>query len=365
MKTKHRFFWVIAVTALIFTSTGARADSSHNNKGFDWTNLVADIGGVAERVDSNLVNPWGIVPSPSNTIWIADNGTGVSTLYNTDGVPVPAGNPLVVTVPPASTNAESGNPTGIVFNSGSGFVVTKNAVSGPSRFIFVSEDGSISGWNPQVSPNEAVIAVDHGSQEAIYKGAALGTTASGLRLFVTNFHAARVEIYDQNFMEVDTANTFFDPNIPAGYAPFGIRNINGLIYVTYAQQDADGEDDVPGPGKGFVDVFATTGQFIKRLISQGALNAPWGVALAPKHFGEFHEALLVGNFGDGRINAFNPHSGAFLGTLSKPDRTPLEFDGLWGLHFIDEHLFFTAGIADEEHGLFGVIEVSKGHGHGH
>ena len=314
---------------------------------------------MAERVDSNVTNPWGIVPSSNNTIWIANNGTGTSTLYDIHGVPVPSASPLVVTIPTASTNTEGANPTGIVFNAGSGFVVKKSGHSGPGRFIFVSEDGSISGWNPQVSATAAVIAVDHGSEEAIYKGAALGTTAAGARLFVTNFHAAKVEIYDENFVEIDTANTFLDPNIPAGYAPFGIRNINGLVYVTYAKQDADAEDDVHGPGFGFVDVFATTGQFMKRLVSQGALNAPWGLELAPTHFGKFHGALFVGNFGDGRINAYNPNNGTFLGTLAKPDGTPLAFDGLWGLYFIGERLFFTAGIADEGHGLFGVIRNNQ------
>jgi uncharacterized protein (TIGR03118 family) len=361
MKTNLRFHCVVAVAVLMFTTIGSRADNKKG--GFDWTNLVSDIAGVAERVDSNLVNPWGIVPSPSNTIWIANNGTGTSTLYNTDGVPVPVGNPLVVTIPTAAANTEGANPTGIVFNSGSGFVVSQNGHSGPSIFIFVSEDGSISGWNPQVSLTSAILAVDPGAEEAIYKGAALGTTASGPRLFVTNFHEAKVEVYDQNFMEIDTPNAFVDPNIPAGYAPFGIRNINGLIYVTYAKQDADAEDDVPGPGFGFVSVFSTEGQFLKRLISQGHLNAPWGLALAPHHFGKFRDALLVGNFGDGRINAYNPHSGAFLGTLSKTDGTPLAFEGLWGLHFIGDDLFFTAGIVDEEHGLFGVIETDKKHGH--
>jgi uncharacterized protein (TIGR03118 family) len=361
MKTNFRFFSIAAIAVLVFTTIASRADNK--KEGFDWTNLVSDIAGVAERVDPNLVNPWGIVPSSNNTIWIANNGTGTSTLYNTDGVPVPVGNPLVVAIPTAAANTEGANPTGIVLNSGSGFVVAQNGHSGPSVFIFVSEDGSISGWNPQVSRGAAILAVDHGAQEAIYKGAALGTTASGPRLFVTNFHAAKVEMYDQNFMEIDTANTFLDPNLPAGYAPFGIRNINGLIYVTYAKQDADAEDDVAGPGFGFVDIFSTTGQFMKRLISQDRLNAPWGLVLASHHFGKFRDALLVGNFGDGRINAYHPHSGAFLGTLSKIDGTPLAFDGLWGLHFIGDELFFTAGIADEEHGLFGVIEAGKRHDH--
>jgi uncharacterized protein (TIGR03118 family) len=365
MKTHLRFFCV-AIALLLFATTASRADNPHN--GFDWTNLVSDIAGVAERVDSNLVNPWGIVPSANNTIWIANNGTGTSTLYNTDGVPVPVGHPLVVTIPTADSNTEGANPTGIVFNSGAGFVVSQNGHSGPAIFIFVSEDGSISGWNPQVSPTMAIRVVDPGAEEVIYKGAALGTTASGPRLFVTNFHGAEVEVYDQNFMEIEDPSAFVDATLPAGYAPFGIRNINGLIYVTYAKQDADGEDDVPGPGFGFVNVFSTTGQFISRLISHGALNAPWGLVLASHHFGRFHDALLVGNFGDGRINAYNPQSGAFLGTLlttgtSKTNGTPLAFDGLWGLHFIGDKLFFTAGIADEDHGLFGVIETDKDHGH--
>jgi uncharacterized protein (TIGR03118 family) len=363
MKTNLRFSCAAAVAILICTAIGSQADNRRD--GFDWTNLVSDIAGVAERTDSNLVNPWGIVPSPNNTIWIANNGSGTSTLYNTDGVPVPVGHPLVVTIPTADANTEGANPTGIVFNSAPGFVVSQNGHSGPSIFIFVSEDGSISGWNPQVSPTSAIRVVDPGTEEVIYKGAALGMTASGPRLFVTNFHGAKVEVYDQNFMEIEVPNTFEDPNLPAGYAPFGIRNINGLIYVTYAKQDADGEDDVPGPGFGFVNVFSTDGQFVRRLISQGKLNAPWGLALASRHFGKFRDALLVGNFGDGRINAYHPNTGAFLGTLSKGDGTPLDFDGLWGLHFIGDQLFFTAGIADEEHGLFGVIEADKGHGHGH
>jgi uncharacterized protein (TIGR03118 family) len=356
MKTNHRFARIAATAALILTGIASRVDAQD---GFKWKNLVSDIPGVAKRVDSNLVNPWGIVPSPTNTIWIANNGTGTSTLYNTDGVPVPEGNPLVVAIPASASNTEGANPTGIVFNGGAEFVVSENATSGPSRFIFVSEDGSISGWSPTVAFDHAIIAVDHGDKEAIYKGAALGTTAGGARLYVTNFHAAKVEIYDGNFMEIDTANTFLDPDIPKGFAPFGIRNINGLIYVTYAKQDADAEDDVAGPGKGYVSVFSGGGQFIKRLISRGHLNAPWGLALTPHNFGKFHDALLVGNFGNGHINAFDPNSGAFLGGLDQADGTRLAFDGLWGLHFIGKNLFFTAGIVDEEHGLFGVIREDK------
>ena len=204
-----------------------------------------------------------------------------------------------------------------------------------------------------------MLAVDHGSEEAVYKGAALGTVGSETHLYVTNFHARKVEIYDENFIEIDTALTFADPDIPSDFAPFGIENINGSIYVTYAKQDADGEDDVPGEGHGFVDVFDTEGNFISRLASHGGLNSPWGLALAPHDFGEFSDALLVGNFGDGRIHAFDATSGAFLGALIRPDGTPLDFDGLWALHSIDNAVFFTAGIADETHGLFGMIIATK------
>jgi uncharacterized protein (TIGR03118 family) len=352
MKTNVRLAHIAATALLILMGIASQVDAQD---GFKWKNLVSDIPGVAQRVDSNLVNPWGIVPSPSNTIWIANNGTGTSTLYNTDGVPVP----LVVAIPSSSNNTEGANPTGIVFNGGTEFVVSENATSGPSRFIFVSEDGSISGWSPTVALDHAILAVDHGNQEAIYKGAALGTTAAGARLYVTNFHAAKVEIYNGNFMQIDTANTFNDPNIPKGFAPFGIRNINGLIYVTYAKQDADAEDDVAGLGLGFVSIFSAEGHFIKRLISRDHLNAPWGLALTPHNFGKFHDALLVGNFGNGHINAFDPNSGAFLDHLNHNGR-PLEFEGLWGLHFIGKNLFFTAGIVDEERGLFGVIREDKG-----
>ncbi len=342
-----RFAYICAAGTLLLTATSSWAAADTN--AYHWTNLVSDIAGVALRVDSNLVNPWGLAPSATNTLWVADNGTGVSTLYSTDGVPVP----LVVIIPRSASNTDGANPTGTVFNSGSGFVVTRNGVSGPSIFIFVSEDGSISGWNPDVSPDHAILAVDDGDEGAVYKGATLASTAGGDRLYVTNFHEGTVDVYDQNFMEV--GGGFVDPTLPDGYAPFGIRNINGLIYVTYAKQDRDKEDDVPGPGHGFVNVFDTSGNFIRRLISRGRLNSPWGLALAPQDFGIASGSLLVGNFGNGRINAFDPNTGDGRGPLEQADGTPLAFDGLWALHFIDTSLFFTAGIADEAHGLFGVI----------
>ena len=324
--------------------------------GYAAVNYVSDIPGAARRTDTNLVNPWGIAVSSGGTIWVANNGTGTSTLYDQNGVP----QDLVVEIPASETNSEGANPTGTVFNSGTGFVVSDGTNSGPSLFIFVSEDGSISGWNPVVSPDHAIIAVDDGDEGAVYKGAALAESSSGLRLYVTNFSKAEVSVYDDTFAEIEDEEAFVDPDIPRGYAPFGIENIGGLLYVTYAKQDRDGEDDVPGPGHGFVDVFNADVGLVKRLVTRGALNSPWGLALAPaSHFGNFNGALLVGNFGDGRIHGYDLTTGAFLGTMRKPDRVPLALDELWALHTIGNEVFFTAGIVEEEHGLFGVIRSAR------
>ena len=329
-----------------FTATFARADT------YSVTNLQSDIPGLADHVDPNLVNPWGMAAnSTGSVIWVSDNGTGVSTLYDQAGAPFPSPVPLVVTIPTAARNKDGGNPTGIVRNGTAFFQVTKNGVSAPARFIFVSEDGSISGWNPMVDGTQAIIAVDNGtnlgSERAIYKGATLGMANGHNFLYVTNFHTGRVETYDENFRKVNPRG-FVDHTLPAGYAPFGIRNFNDNIYVTYALQDAKGEDDVAGPGNGFVNVFDTSGKFLQRLISNGNLNAPWGLALVEG------DELWVGNFGDGRINNYNVADGTFIETISH-DATPLEIDGLWDLLPLSTGVYFTAGIADEEHGLFGLI----------
>src|SRR5213596_1299754 len=296
-----------------------------------------------------------MAPNSSGTvIWVNDNGTGFSTLYNQDGTVV-SSLPLV-TIPTAARNKDGGNPTGLVRNGTAFFQVTKNGISAPARFIFVSEDGSISGWNPALNPNDQAhaiaIAVDNGtnpgSERAIYKGATLGMANGHNFLYVTNFHTGRVETYDENFRKVNPRG-FVDHTLPAGYAPFGIRNFNDNIYVTYALQDAKGEDDVAGPGNGFVNVFDTSGKFLQRLISNGNLNSPWGLALVEG------DELWVGNFGDGRINNYDPVTGAFIETLVTADGTPLEFEGLWDLLPLGDGVYFTAGIGDEEHGLFGII----------
>ena len=333
---------LLTLTSLVLAATIARADS------YSWQNLQSDIPGVAQHTDPNLVNPWGMAANSSGSvIWVSDNGTGVSTLYQQDGTALS----LVVTIPTAKQNRGTANPTGIVRNSTSFFKVMKNGNSQPARFIFVSEDGSISGWNPTLDGTHAIIAVDNGTNKgtnrAIYKAATLGLANGHNFLYVTNFHSGRVETYNETFQPV--AFPFTDPNLPAGYAPFGIRNFNGEIFVTFAQQDAKHEDEVAGSGKGFVDVFDTSGIFLRRLVSNGNLNAPWGLTLVEG------DELWVGNFGDGKINNYDPTTGAFLGTINRADGTPLQFDGLWDMLVLGDGVYFTAGIADEEHGLFGLI----------
>ena len=339
MKTTNHYAKIalLSLAAAMFTATSARADT------YSWTNFQSDIAGVAQHTDRNLVNPWGMAPSANGTIWVSDNGTGVSTLYNQDGTAVP----LVVQIPTAAGNTEGANPTGTVFNDTGFFQVTRNGTSATALFIFVSEDGSISGWNPTLDQTHAIKAVDNSTHSAIYKGATLGVANGHNFLYVTDFHTRKVETYDENFHRV-LPNGFVDPNLPAGYGPFGIRNFNGGIFVTYAKQDQMREDDVPCPGCGLVNVFDTSGNFLRRLIQRGNLNAPWGLALVD---GE----LWVGNFGDGLINNYDPVTGAFIETLMRADGTPLQFDGLWDLLPLGDGVYFTAGIADEEHGLFGLI----------
>src|SRR5437588_12570946 len=253
---------LLVLAARSFCVATARADT------YSWTNLQSDIAGVAAHVDPNLVNPWGVAVSPSGIILVSDNGTGVSTLYHQDGTALS----LVVTIPTSARNKDGGNPTGMVFNGTPFFQVTKNGNSAPAFFIFASEDGSISGWNPTLDQTHAIIAVDngtnHGVNRAIYKGATLGVANGHNFLYATDFHTGHVHTFDESFHQVNP-NGFVDPNLPAGYGPFGIRNFNGEIFVTYAKQDHKREDDVHGPGLGFVNVFDTSGNFLRRLISNG------------------------------------------------------------------------------------------------
>ncbi len=321
-------------------------------------NLVSDGAVPADLVDPALVNAWGLVASGTSPWWVADNGTDLSTLYNANtGAKVT----LTVSVP--------GAPTGVVFNGGAGFVVASGTAHGPARFIFATEDGTILGWNPTVAATSAVIAVDNSANGAVYKGLAIASTTAGDRLYASNFHAGTVDVFDASFNPV--AGGFTDPNLPAGYAPFGIRSLGGVIYVTYALQNAERHDDVAGQGHGFVDAFDLAGNLLRRVASKGRLNSPWGLAIAPADFGKFSGNLLVGNFGDGHINAFDlDRSGGNgelqqRGQLHAADGQPIAIDGLWAIAFGNgaaagprDALFFTAGPLDEQHGLFGRIVVT-------
>ncbi|HEX6108657.1 MAG TPA: TIGR03118 family protein [Ktedonobacteraceae bacterium] len=338
---------------------------------YQQTNLVSDLASVhAQFTDPNLVNPWGLVHGPTSPWWVSDNGTGMSTVYNGNGTPVnplPPGTPPLVVSIPAPGGGPGGTPTGIVFNSvfstnPDDFVVSANGKSGPSIFMFATEDGTISGWNPTVDRNNAVLAVDRSNvgKGAVYKGLATGSNSSGTFIFATNFRFGRVEMFDSNF---NLVRSFTDHRLPQSFAPFGIQNIGDKLYVTFAKKNAAKHDDVAGPGHGFVDVFDTSGNLISRLIARGSLNSPWGLALAPANFGQFSNDLLVGNFGDGHINAFDPNTGAALGSLENSGGVPIQIDGLWALQFgggpnagASNELFFTAGIDGEAHGLFGKIQ---------
>jgi uncharacterized protein (TIGR03118 family) len=356
---------VATVAALALGGAGvASAGGDGHHRVFKQRNLVSDIAGVARITDRNLVNPWGLAAGPSTPLWVADNGTGVSTLYSGAlGRGIPAIVPLVVTIP-------GGAPTGIVFNPTSAFQLQPGDPNTAARFVFDSEAGQITAWSPNVPPtNTAQSKVT--TPGAIYKGLAFAVVKrKGPLIYATDFHNNRIDVFNGRFAPVTLRpGAFTDPNIPAGFAPFNIQQLNGLLYVTYAKQDADAEDDVPGPGLGFVDIYDVKGHLLKRLISQGNLNAPWGLVIAPRRFGGFGGDLLVGNFGDGLINAYNPFNGRFDGQLRNRDGNPIQIDGLWALRFGNgtfagpNDLIFSAGIGDEGHGLLGKITPKQHGGH--
>jgi uncharacterized protein (TIGR03118 family) len=330
---------------------------------YQQRNLVSNTSAIrAAHHDRHLVNAWGLAFNPYGVAWVADNGTGFSTLYDGNGVP----QSLVVQIPGAGK--ASGNPTGIAFYGGNAFMVSKGSASGPSRFLFVSEDGGIAGWSPMVDMTLAIRMVDNGAGHAIYKGVAISGNGRGNLLYATDFHNGKVDVYDSNFHPVSLpGRPFYDPALPSGYGPFGIQAINGDLYVSYAKQDAEREDDVHGAGLGFVDVYDTDGRLLRRFASNGALNAPWGMALAPASFGKFSNRLLVGNFGDGTINAYDLDSGRFQGRLKGANGQPIRIPGLWGIAFGNglaqqpvDTLFFASGPNDENNGLYGRLDVKPG-----
>lgn len=340
--------WAVGLAALLCSAAPAAAAVIQ-------VNLVSNVPGVAAVTDPSLVNAWGMSSSPTSPWWVSDAGTGLATLYNGN---TGAKSALVVTIPTESGGTPPSAPTGQVFNNTAGFVLPNGT---KSTFIFATENGTIAGWNGGAT---AVNKVDLSASGTAFKGLAIGSVAGANYLYATDFTNGVVRVFDTNFAAA-LPGSFVDPALPAGYSPFGIENIGGKIYVTYAFSTG-GLDEVDGAGLGIVDVFNTDGTLISRVASPGGpLNAPWGLALAPSDF-DFANDLLVANFGDGTIDAFDPNSFAFMGQLLTQDGTPVQIDGLWDIAFGNganagpkNRLFFTAGPDDEANGLFGVLQTPE------
>jgi uncharacterized protein (TIGR03118 family) len=332
-------------------------DNLVSGNSFTQTNLVSDGSIPAAHTDPNLINPWGMsTPGPTGPIWISDNHTGVTTFYNLDGT-----KDGQVAIPPPLGATGAGAPTGQVFNAaGTGFDITQNGKTASALFIFATEDGTISAWNPNVNPNSAVVAVDNSKggssgDGAVYKGLAMGTTKDGTFLYAANFRNGSVDMFNSKFQLV---RSFTDPTVPLGYAPFDVQVLDGRLFVTFAQQNASRHDDVAGAGHGFVDEFSLDGRKLQRVASHGPLNSPWGLAIAPNGFGPFSNDLLVGNFGDGTINVYS-RTDQFLGKLDGSNGKPFHETDLWGLMANGNQVLFTAGLANESHGLFGSLSAAS------
>jgi uncharacterized protein (TIGR03118 family) len=378
----------ILVGSLLTTTTVGLAD------GFLETDLVSDLPNRAKNLDPNLVNPWGVATSGTSPFWVANNNAGVSTLYNTQGIK----QSLQVSIPrppPADPCGTDGTPTGVVFNidvAGKGFQVSNGTNSAPAVFIFATEDGTIVGWSPGVNPvgcdpqkagTFGIVAVNSSGDNfanppptnptgAVYKGLAIAHADAPIFpananttsvIYVTNFRSGKVEVYDSQFGPVTLpVGAFADPSLPNFYAPFNIVETGGKLVVTYAAQDANRHDPITGQSHGFVNIFNLDGSGLKRFAQHGQLDSPWGVAAAPAAFGEFAGALLIGNFGNGHINAFDPKTGEFLDKVRDPHGQAIVIDGLWALRVgnggnggdIDK-VYFSAGLNGETHGLFGSL----------
>ena len=355
LRSRARLLLMMAAAGSLALATMPVAAAAHgdgDDSRFVQTNLVSDVPGWAPIVDSSLVNAWGMSLGPTSPVWASDNGSDSATLYRgaTLGVPF-AKVPLTVAIP-------DGAPTGQAFNGGTDFMVG----GAPARFIFASEHGFIDAWQPVLSPNTMALNVAT-VPGATYKGLAISTGTGGSWLYAANFHDARIDVFDGTFTLQNWPGAFTDGRILAGYAPFNIQNLGGKLYVSYAKQGPTG-DDVAGISHGFVDVYDTSGHLLQRLVRHGQLDSPWGLQIAPAGFGMFGGDLLVGNFGNGRINAYNPQSGEFVGTLRGTDGKPITIDGLWGLQFgngvagTPMTLLFTAGPDGEQHGLLGSLTLA-------
>ncbi len=322
------------------------------------TPLVTDTGVNSTHVDPDLVNGWGVAFNPSAYAWVSDAGTGKSTLYDGNGVK----QALVVTLQDGLLGAPE--PTGIVYNGSTSFGITDGVQSGTPPFLFATIQGQIEAWSPAVNQTQAFSIVDNSALGAVYTGLAIGVddTSADL-LFAANFGQGTVDVFDTNYALTTTQGGFVDTQLPAGYAPFGIQQIGGSVYVAFAMVDDSNGKELKGTGLGVIDVFDTQGVLVKRLVSPGgALNAPWGMAMAPSDFGPLSGKLLVGNFGDGKINAFDPSTGALAGFVKDDNGNAIVIDGLWGIAFGNglnsqpaSTLFYAAGPEDETHGRYGKI----------
>jgi uncharacterized protein (TIGR03118 family) len=348
----------VALGVALVAPAGPVDASTHST--YRQHNLVSDVPGLAQVTDPNLVNAWGASYAPTSPLWVSDNGTDVATLY-TGGIHGGTQDirPLVVNIP-------GGAPTGQVFNPTSSFVVHgSDGSSGPALFLFVGESGNLSGWNPNVPvttpppSTDAQVAVP--TPGAVDKGLAIGGPADSPMLYAADFSAGTVDVYNGMFQRVNTAGNIEDGQLPAHYAPFNVAVLNDKVYVAFARQN--GADELDGAGLGRVDIFTLDGQLVRRLGAHGVLNAPWGLTIAPAGFGEFSGDLLVGNFGDGRIHAFDPTTLALRGTVRRGNGRPVRISGLWallpgnGVEGGTDEVIFTAGPGDEAHGLLGTLTL--------
>ena len=370
----RRGLWPVAIgIALATVAFGMVPASAHTHAGgYRQINLVSDQHGKAKLTDPDLVNAWGLAASPGTNskpgtpLWVADNGSDKATLYQGNG-------PVSVSKVGLVVHVTGAAPTGQVFNADQSAFVVKDKMGnkGSSLFLFDTENGTIDGWSPGVNPNGSnpsmmtEVARNNGAN-AVYKGLAIASMHGKSFLYATNFRSGRVEAYNSRFQPVELpGGLFVDRRLPTGYGPFGIAEIMGKLYVTFAKQDATLHDDVAGRGHGFVDVFTNSGRFVRRLVTRGALDSPWGLALAPHGFGRFGNDLLVGNFGNGHINVYNPVTGKHLGQLKRPSGKAIVIDGLWGLRFGNgnaartNQLIFSAGPDGESHGLLGKIVANR------
>ncbi len=329
------------------------------NAVYAQSNLVADISGNAPRTDPRLVNPWGILATPQG-VWVANNHSSLVAGYGPQGT----FNKFSIHIP--TPDGGDGAPTGLAFNDSTQFVISNGSKHQPATFLMATEDGTIAAWNQKISGSNAVIVIDSSGSDAVYKGLAIQRDSTGaLHIYAANFHGNSVDVFDGSFNFV---SSFTDTSLPANFAPFNVATIHGKLFVSFALQALpDAEDDQPGPGNGYVDIFDTDGTLLRQFASQGVLNSPWGMAEAPWHFGKFSGALLIGNFGDGMINAFDLITGQSLGALADDQGNPIVIEGLWGLafnrqgshghwDFDAERLYFTAGPNDEDNGLLGYLK---------